>query len=116
MHFKYLCVHTTVTIVTPPENTTVCRGSNGTISCGYQSDTPVNVSWIINGASPVLDTDLTSSRYQLNNVNGSLNYSLTVLNVDYISTATFQCIIQSTEDTAIGILGRVTVIGKCICT
>ena len=103
-----------MTIVTPPENTTVCRGSNGTVICGYQSDIPVNVSWIINGASPILDTDLSSYRYQLNNVDDTLNYSLTLLNVDY--NTTFQCIVESTENTTMSTLGRVTVIGKCVYT
>ena len=44
-------VHTVVLILIPPENTTACRGSNVTISCGYVTATAWPVTWVINGTS-----------------------------------------------------------------
>ena len=41
----------TVIISRPPENTTVFKGSNVTISCGYSGITTLLVTWIINGSS-----------------------------------------------------------------
>ena len=36
---------------TPPENTTVCRGSDVIISCGHMIAPARPVTWIINGTS-----------------------------------------------------------------
>ena len=126
----YLYVHCVVTIVTPPESTTVCRGRDVRLDCGYQSSItlPVNqsnatlsvnqsdptlpVTWVINGDLDISDTSLNSSKYQLNNLDDPLYYSLTLLKADH--TTTYQCIVENTTST----LATVTVIGMyvfCLC-
>ena len=87
----------------PPENTTICRGSNVTISCGYRSATARFVTWIINGTSFTLEEILNSPLYQLNNPFIPLTTSLTVFSIN--GTTTFQCVVLSTPSTR----GTVTV-------
>ena len=94
-------------ITTPPENTTVCRGSDVTISCGYGSATALAVTWIINGTSFTHDEILNSPLYQLNNPNTPMRVSLTVFSINDITT--FQCVVLSTPNT-ISTCGTVTVI------
>ena len=91
-----LCIFL-VTITTPPENTTVCRGSDVTISCGYQSATALPVTWIINGTSFDQQEIKNSPLYQLNNPTSPTTFSLTVLSIN--GTTTFQCIVLSTPNT-----------------
>ena len=86
-----------VTILIPPENTTVSRGSDVTISCGYQWRTALAVTWIINGTSLTQQEILNSPLYQLNNPNSPMRYSLTVFFIN--GTTTFQCIVPSTPNT-----------------
>ena len=79
---------------TPPENTTVCRGSDVTISCGYLWITALPVTWIINGTSFTQLEIVNSPLYQLNNVISPQTYTLTVFSIN--ATTTFQCVVQST--------------------
>ena len=92
-----------MTITKPPENTTVCRGSDVTISCGYQWATALPVTWIINGTSFTQQEVVDSPLYQLNNPNSPITHSLTVFSSNH--TTTFQCVVRSTPST----LGIVTV-------
>ena len=98
-------------ITRPPENTTVHRGSDVTISCGYVSATALPVTWIINGTSfdqlEIINTPL----YQQNRQSTPTENSLTVFSIN--STTTFQCIVLLSPNT-ISTLGTVTVIGKCM--
>ena len=96
-----------VTITSPPENTTVTRGSNVTISCGYGSATALLVTWIINGTSFTPQEVVDSPLYQLNNFASPHTVSLTVFSINY--TTTFQCIVHSTPSTT-STLGRVNVV------
>ena len=108
-----LCIlHTTVTIVTPPEDITVCRGSMVNISCGYQSDTAWPVRWFINGTLSIPDTALSRNMYRVNNRDDPLNYSLTLLRVDY--NTTLQCIVESEPNITTSAYGTVAVIGTYV--
>ena len=91
-----LCIFLVI-ITTPPENTTVCGGSDVTISCGYGSATVLPVTWIINGTSFTPEQVVNSPLYQLNNPFSPPTLSLTVFSIN--STTTFQCIVQSTPVT-----------------
>ena len=88
-----MCIRAIVTITRPPENTTACRGSRVTISCGYQSVTPLPVTWIINGTAFTED-DIRRNGYWLNNTTAPNALSLTVSSIN--GNTTFQCIVHST--------------------
>ena len=108
----YVCtflwyIHPVVTIVTPPENTTVCRGSDVTISCGYVTAVALLVTWIINGTSFTLQELLNSPLYQLNNPTSPMSVSLTVFSIN--GTTTFQCIVLSTPNTTTSTHGTVEI-------
>ena len=98
-------------ITTPPENTTVCKGSDVTISCGHVTATALPVTWIINGTSFDQDEIHFSPLYQQNSQTIPTANSLTVFSIN--GTTTFQCIVLSTPTTT-STLGTVTVIGKYI--
>ena len=98
----------TVTFTTPPENTTVCRGSDVTISCGYQWHSVLPVTWIINGISFTQEEIVNSPLYQLNNPFSPMTTSLTVFSIN--STTTFQCVVLSTPR-SISTRGIITVVG-----
>ena len=100
-------VYSVVTITTPPENTTVCRGIDVTISCGYGRATALPVTWIINGTSFTQEEILNSPLYQLNNPTSPPIVPLTVFSIN--GTTTFQCIVLSTPNTTISTRGTVTV-------
>ena len=104
----YVCVET---IITPPENTTVCRGSDMTISCGHVTATAFPVTWIINGTSFTQEEIVNSPLYQLNNPTSPLTTSLTVFSIN--ATTTFQCIVLLTPNTT-STLGTVTVNGMYV--
>ena len=93
-------------ITRPPENTTVSRGSNVTISCGYQWSTFLPVTWIINGTSFTQREVVDSPLYQMNNPRSLMTLSLTVFSINH--TTTFQCVVHSTPTTT-STLGTVTV-------
>ena len=82
-----------VVITTPPENTTACRGSDVTISCGYVTATAFPVTWIINGTSFTLEEIFFSPSYQQNSQTTPTANSLTVFSIN--GTTTFQCICSS---------------------
>ena len=100
-------VYSVVTIVTPPENTTVCRGSDVTISCGYLRVSAIPVTWIINGTSFTQEQIQNSPLYQLNNPNSPWIVSLTVFSIN--DTTTLQCIVLSTPNTTTSTRGTVIV-------
>ena len=95
-----------VKITTPPENTTVHRGSDVNISCGHISATALGVIWIINGTSFMQEQVVDSPLYQLNNPTSPMSVSLTVFSIN--ATTTFQCLVLSTPNT-ISIRGTVIV-------
>ena len=102
-----------VTITTPPENTTVCRGSDVTISCGYNSTSALPVTWIINGTSFSSEEVVDSPLYRLNDLGNPKSLSLAVSSIN--GNTTFQCIVHSTPSTT-STLGMVTVItGMYVC-
>ena len=97
-----------VTITIPPENTTVCRGSEVTISCGYNSTNALPVTWIINGTSFSSEEIMDSPLYWLNDLGNPKTVSLVVSSISH--TTTFQCIVHSTPNITTSTLGMVTVI------
>ena len=102
-------VHTSVdpvvNITAPPENTTVCKNSDVTISCEYQSVRAFPTAWLINGTLFTQENLQDSPLYQMNNPFDPRIYSLTVFSINV--TTNFQCIVQTRTST----LGTVTVIG-----
>ena len=109
LHFIYGDVR----ITRPPENRTVYRGSDVTISCGYGSATTLPVTWIINGRTFTQQEIVNSSLYRLNFPVTPMFTSLTVFSVN--ATTTFQCVVQSTPVTT-STWGTVLVVGMFICT
>ena len=108
-----MCTFFIVNIIRPPQNVTVHRGSNVTISCGYQWATGLPVTWIINGSSFTQQEVVDSPLYQLNNPTSPRRLSLTVFSINH--TTTFQCIVHSTPSTT-SALGTITVTtGKYVC-
>ena len=101
-----MCTFFIVNIIRPPQNVTVTRGSDVTISCGYQWSTGLPITWIINGISFSQQEIVDSLLYQLNNPTSPMTFSLTVISIN--STTTFQCIVHSTPNTT-STLGTVTV-------
>ena len=84
-----------VTFTRPPENRTVHRGSNVTISCGYETAIAFPVTWIINGRSFTEQEIMNSLLYRLNFATIPILTSLTVFSIS--GTTTFQCVVQSTS-------------------
>ena len=116
INIQYVCTYIGVVLnkanfTTPPENTTVCRGSDVTISCGYVTATALPVTWIINGTSFTHEEINNSPLYHLNNNTTPIAYSLTVFSI--YGTTTFQCVVLSTPNTT-STRGTVTVIGMYI--
>ena len=100
-------INLVVNIETPPENTTVNRGSNVTVSCGYMWSRFLSVTWIINGTSFTQQEVVDSPLYQLNNAGSPMTHSLTVISIN--ATTPFWCIVHSTSNST-STLGTVTVI------
>ena len=71
-----------VTITRPPENRTINRGDNVTISCGYGSATALRVTWIINGTSFTQQEIVNSPLYRLNFPTTPMFTSLTVFSIN----------------------------------
>ena len=101
-----MCIPFVVIFTAPPENTTVCRGSDVTISCGHQWHSVRPVTWIINGTLFIQEQVANSPLYQLNNPESSSLVSLTVFSIN--GTTTFQCVVLSTPSTT-STSGTVTV-------
>ena len=99
--------HPVVIITTPPENTTVFRGSDVTIGCRYRSATAFPVTWIINGTSFDQQQLLSNPLYRQNYPTSPTFTSLTVFSIN--GTTTFQCVVLSTPNT-ISTIGTITMI------
>lgn len=108
---KFISVYVYFAVVShiPPENVTVCRGSEVAINCGYQSSRALPVSWIINGILLTQQEVVDSPLYQLNNPTTPMRVSLTVFSINV--TTTFQCAVQSTPSISISARGTITVVG-----
>ena len=106
--YVYDFVHPAVNIIAPPEDTTVCKDSDVTINCRYQSAMTFPTKWLINGTLFTQQNLRDSPLYQLNNPFIPRSYSLTVFSIT--ATTTFQCIVQSNPSST-STLGTVTVIG-----
>ena len=104
-----MCLYSIAIISRPPENITVCRGSDVNISCGYQWTSRLPVTWIINGTSFDQSAIVNSPLYQLNNLTTPMNISLTIFSIN--DTTTVQCIVHSTPNTATSTLAVVTIAG-----
>ena len=111
MYVPPMCMYFVVNFVAPPWNTTVCRGVDVTIDCGYQSASALPVAWIINGTFFTQEQVLETPLYQLNNPTSPMSVSLTVFSIN--GTTTFQCVVLSTPLT-ISTHGTVIVIGMSI--
>ena len=101
-------------ITRPPENGTVQRGSDVTISCGYLWATTLPVTWIINGRSFTQQEIVNNPLYRLNFITIPMLTSLTVFSIN--GTTTFQCVVLSTPNTTTSARGTVIVIGTYIHT
>ena len=102
-----------VTITIPPENRTICRGSNVNISCAYVSAAAFPVTWIINGTSFTQQEVVDSPLYQLNNPTTPNALSLTVFTIN--GTTTFQCVVHSrSTPSTTSTLGTVTMTGMYV--
>ena len=110
----YVHMHIFIVIITtPPENTTVCRGSDVTISCGYQSPSALAIRWMINDDFFTGFDIMNSDVYELNNSLVPNATSLTVLSIN--DTTTIQCVIPVSPQ-VISWVGTVTVISKYFCS
>ena len=111
--FLSLCANVRIIVpfTSPPENITVCRGVNVTISCGYISATALPVTLIINGTSFTHEEVWYSPLYQLNNPSSPMSVSLTVFSIN--GTTTFQCIVLSTPR-SISTRGTITAVGTYV--
>ena len=98
-------------ITSPPENKTVSRGSDVTISCGYKWFTALRTEWFINGSVFTQEAILNSPLYQLNNPLSRTSVSLTVFSIN--GTTTFKCVVLS-DPAKTSTLGTVTVIGTYV--
>ena len=107
-----LCVSCIVIITQPPGNTTACLNDNTTINCGYQSNTTIPVTWIINGTLFTQDKIMRSPSYRLNNLTSPSNFSLTIFSIN--GTTTIRCVIQSTP-TVTSTRGLINVTSMYVC-
>jgi len=100
-----------VIIISQPEDTTVCRGSDVTINCGYQSDTVLPIRWVEN-VTRIISTN--SVAYQLNNASVPMATSLTVFSINY--TTSFFCKVRphNANQEVASRVGTVTVNGMYV--
>ena len=105
LYFMYVFI--AVVITRPPENTTVCRGSDVVISCGQNSTDPFDIIWGFNGS--------TLSPIPNNPMYWASNQTLIVLSINY--TTTVQCAVHILPSNMIlqSTTGTVTVVGMCKC-
>ena len=100
------------TITDPPRNTTICKGNDVTLDCGYDwFVTPVT--WIINGTSFNESTTMNSSLYQHNLRDFPSRYSFRVFSLNY--TTTFQCEITSNPPVTSARVTVTVTTGKLFC-
>ena len=108
------CSDPVVTFVAPPKNVTVCKDHDVTISCGYQSNDSLPITWVINGIH-YTERNFRYSyfpSYRLNNINYPEAYSLTIDPIQ--RTETIQCGIKITPNITIySELATITAVGTC---
>ena len=97
--------------ITPPQNMSVTKGSNVTISCGHVIASPRPVTWIINGTSFDQEYIFFSQIYQQNRQAAPTENSLTVFSINH--TTTFQCVIHLNPTTT-STLGTISVFGMYV--
>ena len=78
----YIYLYFIEIITTPPENTTVCIGSDVTISCGYQFPFTLSIRWMINDDVLTQTDIMNSDDYELNNHLIPNTTSLIVLSIN----------------------------------
>ena len=104
----YMCVFVAVVITRPPEDTTACRGSKVTITCGHNSTTSFDTIWSINQLP--FGSLNNNPLYQLS------NQTLIIFSIN--DTTTFECAVQILNSFIILYSGPATVnvVGmyKCI--
>ena len=103
-----MCVLIVVVITRPPEDTTVCRGSDVIISCGHNSTDTFDTVWGFNGS--IFSLIVNGQVYR------AINQTLIIFSINY--TTTVQCSVHITELSIVLTSGTatVTVVGmyKCI--
>ena len=104
-----MCVFIVVVITRPPEDTTVCRGSDVIIHCGHNSTDTFDTIWGFNGSTPISVVNSQMFRQS--------NQTLTIFSINY--TTTVQCVVHIRVSSIILTSGTatVTVVGmyKYIC-
>ena len=104
-----MCIFIAVALTRPPEDTTVCRGSDVIISCGPNSTDTFDTVWGFNGSS--FSTIMNGRVYR------AMNQTLTIFSINY--TTTVQCAVRILVSPPIILTSgtaTVTVVGmyKCI--
>ena len=79
-----MCIFIAVALTRPPEDTTVCRGSDVIISCGPNSTDTFATVWSFNGSS--FSSIVNGRVYQ------AINQTLTIFSINY--TTTVQCAVH----------------------
>ena len=103
-----MCVSivTVVALTRPPEDTTVCRGSDVIISCGHNGTGIFDTVWSFNGSS--------FSSLANNPMYWAINETLTIFSINY--TTTVQCAVHIVVSPPIILtsgIATVTVVGMC---
>ena len=104
----FMCVFIVVVITRPPEDTTVCRGSDVIISCGHNSTNAFDTIWSFNGSA--LSVIMNSPIYR------AINQTLTIFSINY--TTTVYCAVNIRVSPPIILTSgtaTVTVVGMCKC-
>ena len=102
----FMCVFIIAIIARPPEDTTVCRGSDVIISCGHNSTDTFDTIWGFNGSAPIII--MNGPMYQ------AINQTLTIFYINY--TTTVQCAVHILVSPPIMLTSgtaTVTVVGMC---
>ena len=79
-----MCVFVAVAITRPPGDTTVCRGSNVTISCGHNSTDRFDTVWGFNGSA--------LSKIVNNRIYRAINQTLIIFSINH--TTNVQCAVH----------------------
>jgi len=101
-------------ITSPPLNTTVCRGNDIDVNCGYAAVPGVEIIWRINGNNEMTSREIMTmpSKYQYENIfNASTATGISTLRIFSINeSTTFECRVAF-MDGAYSPIGTVTVAG-----
>ena len=103
-----MCIFISVAITRPPEDTTVCRGSDVIINCGHNSTDIYDMIWGFNGSAPIAVVN--NRMYQ------AINQTLTLFSINY--TTTVQCAVHIRASPSIILTSgtaTVTVLGMHLC-